>query len=168
MKWTASAGNIQAAGYNVYRNGSKVGTTKEISYGDTGLTPDTAYSYTVKAYNAEEKESLASNTVQVKTKPSSTGEGVHKAFPQHTSYVAGSIKPNHLTQAQLDATVGRLYNEWKTKYLKQNPYQSDQYYVWYSDGDWFENNEITVSEAHGYGMLITALLAGHDPEAKVF
>ncbi|WP_082651251.1 glycosyl hydrolase family 8 [Paenibacillus etheri] len=168
LKWTASAGNIQAAGYNVYRNGSKVGTTKEISYGDTGLTPDTAYSYAVKAYNAEGMESLASNTVQVTTKPSSTGEGVHKAFPQHTSYVAGSIKPNHLTQAQLDATVGRLYNEWKTKYLKQNPYQSDQYYVWYSDGDWFENNEITVSEAHGYGMLITALLAGHDPEAKKY
>ncbi|MFF2018765.1 glycosyl hydrolase family 8 [Paenibacillus sp. NPDC058177] len=168
LKWTASAGNIQATGYNVYRNGSKVGQADGITYSDTGLTPGTVYSYVVKAYNAEGVESLASNTVQVMTKPASTGEGVHKAYPQHTSYVAGSIKPNHLTQAELDATVGRLYNEWKAKYLKQNPYDPDQYYVWYSDGDWFEENEITVSEAHGYGMLITALLAGHDPEAKKY
>ncbi|NUU60310.1 fibronectin type III domain-containing protein [Paenibacillus sp. JW14] len=168
LKWTASAGNIQASGYNIYRNGSKVGQAEGITYSDTGLTPGTAYSYVVKAYNAEGMESLASNAIQVTTKPASTGEGVHKAYPQHTSYVAGSIKPNHLTQAELDATVGRLYNEWKAKYLKQNPYDPDQYYVWYSDGDWFEDNEITVSEAHGYGMLITSLLAGHDPEAKKY
>jgi endo-1,4-beta-D-glucanase Y len=29
-------------------------------------------------------------------------------------------------------------------------------------------NVITVSEAMGYGMLITAFMAGHDPEAKKY
>lgn len=96
------------------------------------------------------------------------GTGPFKAFPQHTSYVEGSIKPNHVAQADLDDTVSRLYDEWKTKYLKENPYTPGQYYVWYADGDWFEDNEITVSEAHGYGMLITALMAGHDADAKKY
>lgn len=168
LTWTASAGTKGPQGYNVYRNGSKIGTTTKLSYNDTGLESNTAYTFVIKAYNAAEIESLSSNSVSVTTKSSPTGEGVHKAFPQHTAYAAGTIKPNHLTQAQLDATVARLYNEWKSKYLKQNPYSSDQYYVWYADGDWFEEKEITVSEAHGYGMLITSLMAGHDPDAKKY
>ncbi|WP_229753248.1 S-layer homology domain-containing protein [Paenibacillus segetis] len=168
LTWTASAGTKSSEGYNVYRNGSKIGTTTELSYKDTGLESNKTYTYVIKAYNTVEVESLASNSISVTTKSSPTGAGVHKAFPQHTAYAAGTIKPNHLTQAQLDATVARLYNEWKSKYLKQNPYNSDQYYVWYADGDWFEENEITVSEAHGYGMLITSLMAGHDPDAKKY
>ncbi|WP_152393219.1 glycosyl hydrolase family 8 [Paenibacillus guangzhouensis] len=166
LRWTASAGTLMPSGYHVYRDGKKVGTTKELSFSDTGLSPATAYRYVVKAYNAEGLESLDSNTVQVKTSPLPTGEGPHKAFPQHTTYAGSSIKPNHVTQAEMDKTVARLYDEWKSKYLKQNPYDPSQYYVWYSDGDWFEENEITVSEAHGYGMLITALMAGHDPKAQ--
>jgi len=104
----------------------------------------------------------------------------YRAFPQHAAYVKGSIKPNHVSQARLDATVARLYDEWKAKYLKKHPYlnakEPAQYYVWYSDGDWFEKEHddelnvdylaTTVSEAHGYGMLITALMAGHDKSAK--
>ncbi|RUT46095.1 licheninase [Paenibacillus anaericanus] len=168
LTWTASAGTKGPQGYNVYRNGSKIGTTTTLSYNDIGLDSNTAYTYVIKAYNAAEIESLASNSVSVTTKSSPTGEGIHKAFPQHTAYAAGTIKPNHLTQAEMDATVARLYNEWKSKYLKQNPYNNDQYYVWYADGDWFEENEITVSEAHGYGMLITSMMAGHDPDAKKY
>ncbi|WP_063847540.1 glycosyl hydrolase family 8 [Bacillus sp. FJAT-28004] len=98
----------------------------------------------------------------------STEKGPLKAFPQHTAYAEGSIKPNHVPQEQLDNTVKKLYDEWKVKYLKENPYTKGQYYVWYADGDWFVGNEITVSEAHGYGMLITALMAGHDPNAKKY
>jgi len=95
-----------------------------------------------------------------------------KGFPQHTTYTEGIIKPNHLSQAKMDKEVGRLYKEWKAKYLKNNPYNANQYYVWYSDGDWFIEGDaddkiaITVSEAHGYGMLITALMAGYDKDAK--
>ncbi|WP_314589028.1 glycosyl hydrolase family 8 [Paenibacillus terrigena] len=166
LRWVASAGTLEPSGYNVYRDGKKVGITKELSYSDTGLNPNTKYQYVVKAYTAEGLESLDSNPVQVTTRPLQSGEGPHKAFPQHTSYAGGSIKPNHVTQAEMDKTVAKLYDEWKAKYLKQNPYDPSQYYVWYSDGDWFEDNEITVSEAHGYGMLITALMAGHDPKAQ--
>ena len=94
----------------------------------------------------------------------------NRPFPQHVTYTEGTIKPNHITQEELDAEVRRLYDEWKEKYLIQNPYEPDQYYVWYSeepeDDQWFFNGEVTVSEAHGYGMMIVALMAGHDPDAK--
>ena len=66
----------------------------------------------------------------------------------------------------MDAVVLRLYQEWKTKYLKVNPYDSTQYYVWYSDGDWYKEHEVSVSESHGHGMILTALMAGKDAQAQ--
>lgn len=95
-----------------------------------------------------------------------------RAFPQHTQYTEGTIKPDHVSQSKLDKEVGRLYDEWKKKYLKKHPYVDGQYYIWYSDGEWFQDGDeddkvaITVSEAHGYGMVITAIMAGYDKEAK--
>ncbi|WP_256760627.1 glycosyl hydrolase family 8 [Cohnella sp. WQ 127256] len=180
LSWTASSGKAAPSGYNIYRNGNKVGTSVEATYQDTGLEPSTEYRYTVKAMNAGGIESLASNEVSVKTNRSVAGKVALKAFPQHIAYTEGTIKPNHITQAKLDATVARLYDEWKKKYVKKHPYlkASDpaQYYIWYADGDWFEKEHdeklkvdymaTTVSEAHGYGMLITALMAGHDRDAK--
>lgn len=64
-----------------------------------------------------------------------------------------------------------FYDYWKEKYLVQNPYVTDeiQYYVFYGDQTYSETGyevEVTVSEAHGYGMLIAASVAGYDNEAK--
>ncbi|MBS4223924.1 beta-glucanase [Bacillus sp. FJAT-49682] len=94
-----------------------------------------------------------------------------RPFPQHVTYTEGTIKPNHVTQEEMDATVARLYDEWKERYLKQNPYDKDQYYIFYNHNGESTNDPreaITVSEAHGYGMVITALMAGHDPDAKKY
>lgn len=181
LSWTGSAGK-KPAGYHVYRNGVLVGKTEETSFSDIGLEPDTEYRYTVKAVNESGVESLATSEISLKTKPSFNGTAIKRPFPQHAAFAAGSIKPSHQPQAQIDATVSRLFAEWKNKYLKKNPYIKEsgpaQYYVWYADGDWFEKEHddelnvdydaITVSEAHGYGMLITAYMAGHDPEAKSY
>lgn len=64
-----------------------------------------------------------------------------------------------------------FYDYWKEKYIVQDKYVTDdtQYYVWYSDTPYSDNNkwvEVTVSEAHGYGMLITASMAEYDNDAK--
>ncbi|WP_081735154.1 glycosyl hydrolase family 8 [Paenibacillus gorillae] len=96
---------------------------------------------------------------------SASSETSLRPFPQHMTYAAGSIKPNHVSQKKMDAEVGLLYDQFKKKYIKANPYDASQYYVWYNDGGW-NDDAITVSEAHGYGMMITAIMAGHDPEAK--
>ncbi|MEW9107658.1 MAG: beta-glucanase, partial [Paenibacillus sp.] len=55
-----------------------------------------------------------------------------RPFPQHTTYVSGVIKPNNVDQAEMDNEVRRLYDEWKGRYLKKNPYVSNQYFVHYN------------------------------------
>ena len=63
-----------------------------------------------------------------------------------------------------------FYDYWKDKYIVKDKYaDTPQYYVWYSDTPYSDNNtgtEVTVSEAHGYGMLITASMAEYDSNAK--
>ncbi|MGF7045912.1 chitodextrinase [Paenibacillus sp. DS2015] len=67
LSWTASTDNIGVTGYEIWRNGVKVGTTALTSYTNTGLTPATAYNYTVKAYDAAGNISAASAAVSVTT-----------------------------------------------------------------------------------------------------
>lgn len=64
-----------------------------------------------------------------------------------------------------------FYSQWKNKYIVKNPYVTDeeQYYVFYGEKTYEQAQntvEVTVSEAHGYGMLIAASMAGCDSEAK--
>jgi len=85
----------------------------------------------------------------------------HFPFPQHTDYHT-HIKPNQFTQDQLDDQVRAFYDQWKAKYLI-NGCEDDQYYVFFDSG-----NTVTVSEAMGYGMMIVPLMAGYDPDARMY
>lgn len=51
--------------YTVYRDGSPIANTTETMYTDTGLTPDTVYSYVIEAFNAV--GSTESDPVQTRT-----------------------------------------------------------------------------------------------------
>lgn len=51
LTWVSSSSSIGVTGYNIFRNGTKVGTTTGTSYTDTGLTPNTSYSYGISAYD---------------------------------------------------------------------------------------------------------------------
>lgn len=84
-----------------------------------------------------------------------------KPFPQHVHYIAGIIKPNHLSQQQLDKTVSRFYTRWKERYVNSGC-DKGQNYIWFER----PGNKQCVSEGQGYGMLIVALMAGFDPSAK--
>jgi len=66
LVWTAGTGSISS--YNVYRNGSLVGTAAYTAYTDTGLTANTQYSYYVGASGYSN-----SNTIQVTTLTSASG-----------------------------------------------------------------------------------------------
>lgn len=83
-------------------------------------------------------------------------------FPQHYTYMQGSIKPSNHTQTQMDNDVTSFYNSWKAQYFKNNC-GTNQYYVWFGDED---TSAICVSEGQGYGMLIAAYMAGYDANAK--
>lgn len=49
LTWTASTDNTGVTGYDIRRNGAIVGTSAGTSYTDNGLTPDTDYTYDVRA-----------------------------------------------------------------------------------------------------------------------
>ncbi|PGV86245.1 glycosyl hydrolase family 8 [Bacillus thuringiensis] len=90
-----------------------------------------------------------------------------KPFPLQVNY-AGVIKPNHVTQESLNASVRSYYDNWKKKYLK-NDLSSlpGGYYVKgeiTGDADGFK--PLGTSEGQGYGMIITVLMAGYDSNAQ--
>ncbi|MGV9351696.1 glycoside hydrolase family 6 protein, partial [Streptomyces spiralis] len=76
LKWTAATDNVGVTGYDVYRAGTKVGSTTSTSFTDTGLTASTAYTYSVKAKDAAGNVSAASAAVTATTQAGGgTGPG---------------------------------------------------------------------------------------------
>ncbi len=65
LTWGPSTDNVGVTGYRVYRNGAQVGTTTATSYVDEGLTAGSAYSYTVRAYDAAGNPGPPSGAVTV-------------------------------------------------------------------------------------------------------
>lgn len=91
----------------------------------------------------------------------SLGRAQNFPFPQHVAYTAGTIKPA-VSQSVMDETNRLFYNGWKAAYLV-NGCQTNHYYIKYQT-----TGAVTVSEAHGYGMVIFALMAGYDANAQVY
>ncbi|MFI5251413.1 MAG: glycosyl hydrolase family 8 [Bacteroidota bacterium] len=89
--------------------------------------------------------------------------GQSRPFPQHTPYTAGTILPDTVSQSALDDSTRAFYDRWKARYLKTgcNP---GEYYILIDEND----TTICVSEGLGYGMLIGALMAGYDPDARQY
>ena len=75
LAWTASTDAVGVTGYNVYRGGTLVGTSAGTAYTDTGLTASTAYSYTVKAFDAAGNVSAASAALSATTSAGTGGGG---------------------------------------------------------------------------------------------
>jgi endoglucanase len=99
--------------------------------------------------------------------PSLYGATANYPFPTHVTYYPTVIKPTNVTQQQMDQTVETLYNQWKQAFLATRPGSPDQTYVFYNeDGTSYPENAVSVSEGQGYGMIITALMAGYDPDAQ--
>lgn len=90
-----------------------------------------------------------------------------RPFPQHVDYLPESIRPS-LPQEILDAQVAAYYRRWKARYLWTVPNTDPPQKLVRIDlnAPWVDPEVATVSEAHGYGMLILATMAGYDPEAK--
>ncbi|MFF7449738.1 MULTISPECIES: glycoside hydrolase family 6 protein [unclassified Streptomyces] len=73
LAWTAATDDVGVTGYDVYRNGTRVGSPASgTTYTDTGLSAATAYSYTVRARDAAGNVSAASAALSVTTE---TGGG---------------------------------------------------------------------------------------------
>ncbi|WP_393100949.1 glycoside hydrolase family 6 protein [Streptomyces sp. LN325] len=75
LSWSASTDNTAVTGYDVYRDGTKVGSATATSYTDSGLAASTTYQYTVKAKDAAGNVSASSTAVSATTKASGGGGG---------------------------------------------------------------------------------------------
>ncbi|MGO4544646.1 family 14 glycosylhydrolase [Paenibacillus sp. 2TAB23] len=76
LSWTASNDTVGVTGYELWRNGVKVAATPSTSYTHTGLIAATAYSFSVRAYDAAGNVSDASNVISETTNPAAAGNSV--------------------------------------------------------------------------------------------
>ncbi|WP_143327578.1 fibronectin type III domain-containing protein, partial [Clostridium sp. LS] len=80
LTWDVSTDNVGVMGYKILRNNVVVGTTTSAaSFTDTGLTPNTEYTYTIAAYDAAGNTSDNSAALIVKTMPTQ----VTSSFTNH-------------------------------------------------------------------------------------
>jgi endo-1,4-beta-D-glucanase Y len=78
---------------------------------------------------------------------------------QHQPYRPGTLVPTNFTRTQLNQHVAAYYDLWKSRWLKADP-AGDGWRVLLNP------TGTTVSEGQGYGMVIVAAMAGHDPQAR--
>jgi chitodextrinase len=89
LSWTAATDNVGVVEYEIYNGAALAGTVTSTTYTVTGLTPSTAYTFTVKAKDAENNVSAASSAVNVTMDESYTLVHVNKAVTPVT--VDGSL-----------------------------------------------------------------------------
>jgi chitodextrinase len=96
LSWSGASDNVAVTGYDVYRNGSLLGsTTNATTYAVSGLTASTAYTFNVKAKDAAGNVSANSNTVSVTTLANTlaycTSQGNNTADERIGKVVFGAI-----------------------------------------------------------------------------
>lgn len=72
---------------------------------------------------------------------------------------AEEARPKTVRGSKISAETAEFYETWKQTYVTKDPYVSGemQYYVRYTEDSYAGDSvsvPVTVSEAHGYGMLI--------------
>jgi endo-1,4-beta-D-glucanase Y len=157
LAWDASTDNVGVTGYDVYNGATLATTVAGTTATVSGLAASTAYTFTVKAHDAAGNTSAASNSVTATTSGTTGGPAV--PFGSHLfPYVSGMLKPTG-SQSTLDQAVVTVYNKWKSYFVKQN-----------CGNGWYETispdaDHPYVAEGQGYGMVITATMAGADSNA---
>jgi endo-1,4-beta-D-glucanase Y len=93
---------------------------------------------------------------------SGSTETATQPFGAHNiPYTAGAILPSNHSGTELDEATKTFYDVWKNRYLREGaPCDEGQVFVATNMDD-----SLTVSEAHGYGMVLLAFMAGHDTDA---
>lgn len=67
LAWQSSHDDVGVAGYDVFRDTVRIASTTHPNFTDTGLTPATAYKYSVRAFDTANNASTNSTTITVST-----------------------------------------------------------------------------------------------------
>jgi len=94
-----------------------------------------------------------------------------RGFPARTDF-DNCIKPNHITQHEMDSVISDFYFYVRDTYVQSAGSTEDGFYVLSGAGTGGAEDLVTHSEAHGYGMITSVLMAGDgefaDPDAKKY
>ncbi len=90
----------------------------------------------------------------------SNGKDPYVPFGSHkTRYSKGAVFPD-IPQKKMDSDVKKYYDTWKKHYLQK---ACGAYRIYCPGAPHY-----SVSEGHGYGMLIIAYMAGYDKKSKEY
>ncbi len=111
LSWAASTDNTAVRGYDVYRNGTLIGTTNAstLGYSDSNLVPGTTYNYTVDAFDPYGNHSPASVPSAATTATTAT----YVFTPVADSYVySGAATTNYGVSSSLKADASPDYHSY--------------------------------------------------------
>ena len=116
LGWTASSDNLGVTGYQVWKNGSLLTTlsSSSLSYADMSVSPNTSYTYAMRAVDAAGNSSASSNSMTATTPPLTVAPPVISTFTAApTSIVAGqsatlSWSVSGATSLSLDNGLGTV------------------------------------------------------------
>ncbi len=146
LSWQASTDNIGVKNYEVYRGSTKVATVTTTSFGDTGLSPDTSYSYTVKAVDAAGNSSADSNTATVKTPaPPVTSTNVALNKPATVSSVEST---NYSASRAVDGDAG---TRWASALKSDGSGGSDPEWIYVDLGSSYDVSGVKLNWEAAYG-----------------
>ncbi|MGV8977455.1 MAG: glycoside hydrolase family 6 protein [Cellulomonas sp.] len=128
LAWTASTDAVGVTGYDIYRGTTLVGSSTTTSYTASGLTAATTYSFTVKAKDAANNISNASNAVSVTTTSTSTPTPTPTPTATTTSgtggcavkYTANSWNTGFTGSIKVTNSSGSALTSWNLKFSFAN------------------------------------------------
>ena len=144
ISWTASTGSNGIAGYDIYRNGTKVGTSTSTSYTATGLSASTSSSFTVDAYDSSGNTSAESSSISVATTASGV-TGYEAESPSNT--LAGGALVASCAACSGGKDVGYVGDGGTLTFPDVNAASAGTYTldVQYVDGDAGRSSVVTVN-----------------------
>ncbi len=156
LAWSAATDNVGVVGYRIYRNNSStpIATSTSTTFGDSGLSASTPYSYSVVAYDAAGNLS-APASVQAVTAPKSATVTLKGTVTNSKTHVAvagayihtgtSGIGPNagaataHTNSAGQYILVNITPNHTHSYGISKTGYRSQEYRATYSAGTIFKN-----------------------------
>ena len=88
----------------------------------------------------------------------------HRPFPQRVAYVPGTLVPSR-SRPEREDDVRVLYDLWMERY-RVFMGEADDGHPRYRIRKDRGARDATVSEGQGWGMMLAAFMAGHDPQAR--
>lgn len=88
--------------YIIYRNGTQIANISTLSYNDTGLTPDTVYSYVIEAFNV-----IGSTRSQPRTGRTLEGAPTRVQSPTLTALSAISVSASWVEPGTTNGVISR-------------------------------------------------------------